>query len=216
MDTSSLLMQICMARLRGSGGPDASQLIAGLNGAGSPGHGGLEDIIRELGDEHPAARLIAANLGLDTSLIEPSVDVSPQHEHRPVIDTAAYVKEPDDPHDRSIAPQALQELRTQVEALMTEVQRLRAHNERLAWALGACPLCWGDDAGCASCGGRGRPGFSMPDRQTFMTHVLPAARMWRMQQLAEQHLFVRKPSRRNGSHDMHPHATPKGDDHGQL
>ncbi|MBX9813542.1 MAG: hypothetical protein K2X76_02440 [Sphingomonas sp.] len=33
----------------------------------------------------------------------------------------------------------------------------------LAAALGACGLCWGEDSGCPSCRGRGRPGMVRPD-----------------------------------------------------
>ena len=36
---------------------------------------------------------------------------------------------------------------------------------RLAAALGACGLCWGDDPGCLGCRGRGRPGMVRPDPQ---------------------------------------------------
>jgi hypothetical protein len=36
---------------------------------------------------------------------------------------------------------------------------------RLAAALGACGLCWGDDPACLGCRGRGRPGMVRPDPQ---------------------------------------------------
>ncbi|WP_116131237.1 hypothetical protein [Tropicimonas sp. IMCC34043] len=46
------------------------------------------------------------------------------------------------------------------------LERARASEERLselAAALGACGLCWGEDPGCPSCRGRGRPGMTRPD-----------------------------------------------------
>ncbi|MBN8500728.1 MAG: hypothetical protein J0M19_06220 [Sphingomonadales bacterium] len=36
---------------------------------------------------------------------------------------------------------------------------------RLAAALGACGLCWGDDPACLGCRGRGKPGMIRPDME---------------------------------------------------
>lgn len=44
----------------------------------------------------------------------------------------------------------------------------------LAAALGACD-CWGHDAGCPSCSGRGSPGWVAPDPQLYQEFVAPAA-----------------------------------------
>lgn len=60
--------------------------------------------------------------------------------------------------------------------LHDEVSELRARNDALAAALGACHLCWGDEADCPRCRGRGQPGAVRPDRLAFTTWVLPAAR----------------------------------------
>lgn len=40
------------------------------------------------------------------------------------------------------------QLRLRIGALKAEVGRLRAVNDRVAAALGACFLCWGEDLGC--------------------------------------------------------------------
>lgn len=61
-----------------------------------------------------------------------------------------------------------------LERLYAEVQTLRARNAMLAEALGACPRCWGEDARCARCRGRGRPGGRRPDRLLFTEIVEPA------------------------------------------
>lgn len=60
--------------------------------------------------------------------------------------------------------------------LRTELGALRARSDTLAYALGACPACWGDELGCEVCGGRGRPGAWPPDPELFAEFVQPALR----------------------------------------
>jgi hypothetical protein len=50
---------------------------------------------------------------------------------------------------------------------------LRVRNSRVARALGACD-CFGEDVGCVECGGRGAPGWRLPDRGQFEAIVRPA------------------------------------------
>jgi hypothetical protein len=50
-----------------------------------------------------------------------------------------------------------------------------ARNERLARGLGACE-CWGESLTCIKCGGRGAPGWRLPDRVQFESLVRPALR----------------------------------------
>jgi hypothetical protein len=57
-----------------------------------------------------------------------------------------------------------------------ELEILRARNDSLAEALGACHLCWGEDPACEVCAGRGGPGFVLPRRAQFSRLVVPAAR----------------------------------------
>ena len=52
-------------------------------------------------------------------------------------------------------------------------RQLQERNDLLADALGAFPACWGDDASCRLCRGRGRPGFSIPAQQAFADAVAP-------------------------------------------
>ena len=49
----------------------------------------------------------------------------------------------------------------------------RERNRRLARALGACD-CFGDSLTCTTCGGRGAPGWKLPDRSEFEALVRPA------------------------------------------
>ena len=68
------------------------------------------------------------------------------------------------------------------ETTLAELKELRSRCEDLAWALGACPLCWGNDPDCRACRGRGHSGYSVPDRKLFFEFVLPAVRMLKAQQ----------------------------------
>jgi hypothetical protein len=58
--------------------------------------------------------------------------------------------------------------------LYGEVEELRTRNRDLADALGACPLCWGEDRRCRRCRGRGCPGGRRPDPILFINYVQPA------------------------------------------
>jgi hypothetical protein len=67
----------------------------------------------------------------------------------------------------------------------------RARNERLARGLGACE-CWGDSLTCARCGGRGTPGWRLPDRLQFEALVRPA-----LQTVSHHRLSTRNGHRRS-------------------
>ena len=53
------------------------------------------------------------------------------------------------------------------------LEQLRVRNALLANALGACE-CFGEDQACVRCGGRGAPGWHLPDRPHFEAIVRPA------------------------------------------
>ena len=57
-----------------------------------------------------------------------------------------------------------------------EAEALRERNDILAAAVGACHLCWGEDAGCRGCHGRGSPGARRPERVAFRRYITPALR----------------------------------------
>jgi hypothetical protein len=61
-------------------------------------------------------------------------------------------------------------------AAREQLELLQARHDELASALGACILCWGEDAVCKECGGRGRPGWSKPDAVAFALWVEPAVK----------------------------------------
>ncbi len=68
----------------------------------------------------------------------------------------------------------LERLRLRLEELESELAGCHARLDDLALALGACPNCWGEDAGCRLCRGRGAPGFLRPEEAAFRRLVAPA------------------------------------------
>lgn len=46
--------------------------------------------------------------------------------------------------------------------------------EDIAVALGACPLCWGEEVQCRSCRGRGKPGYFPHEPELFAYFIQPA------------------------------------------
>lgn len=63
----------------------------------------------------------------------------------------------------------------QAAATSPALDSLRARNQRVARALGACE-CFGEDVACALCGGHGSSGWVLPDRQAFEAIVRPTLR----------------------------------------
>jgi hypothetical protein len=68
----------------------------------------------------------------------------------------------------------VEELGGLAERLLEQNQLHQERLERLAGALGACPLCFGEDLLCEQCDGRGRPGSELPDPNEFNQFVSPA------------------------------------------
>ena len=60
--------------------------------------------------------------------------------------------------------------------------------ETIACALGACPLCWGDDADCKECGGVGGCGTFLPDMDCFDVYVRPVLNvLMEQEKMKQQH-----------------------------
>lgn len=66
--------------------------------------------------------------------------------------------------------------RMDLQRLREELRDLREVNDTVAAALGACRRCWGGDAACEECGGRGKSGSTAPDMRLFDRLVVPAVR----------------------------------------
>lgn len=73
----------------------------------------------------------------------------------------------------------LEDLNAKNESLRTENDELEEWNDTLAAALGACHRCWGERTACSVCGGKGRPGWRLPEDLLFKEFIAPAIRRWR-------------------------------------
>lgn len=77
--------------------------------------------------------------------------------------------------DASAAVQEdLQNVQQAVDAIYVELDVLRARSAALAAAVGACPVCFGDDPLCGTCHGLGSPGSRRPEPAAFRKYVTPA------------------------------------------
>jgi hypothetical protein len=76
---------------------------------------------------------------------------------------------------------ALRHLRHTIDAMYAELEELRARNDALAAAVGACYLCWGEDSECPVCGGKGQAGFFAPERPLFAQIVVPAVHRYKQE-----------------------------------
>jgi hypothetical protein len=69
---------------------------------------------------------------------------------------------------------AIAELSETAQTLFDERESIRARLEMLAAALGACPVCFGENVLCEICHGAGRPGGRAPSAPEFRMFILPA------------------------------------------
>lgn len=76
------------------------------------------------------------------------------------------------------------QLKKRLANLEAHLNDLEAFEEDMAHALGACIYCWGEDPGCRTCRGKGKPGALEPDEELFNRWVVPAVR--RSQSLTSQ------------------------------
>jgi hypothetical protein len=116
------------------------------------------EMLDNLGIDDPRLRLMAEMMGKQSTAtsIQPSLEEKLEKKRRALA--------------------RIEMLSRENEELREENQLLRERLDLLAIALGACPDCWGEEQGCASCQGRGIPGSYMPDRDGFVAYVLPAVR----------------------------------------
>lgn len=80
---------------------------------------------------------------------------------------------PAEPAPDPQAPMREQAARRRLREIRDELMALRERSDALAAALGACYLCWGEEARCPVCGGHGAPGTMAPDRAAFAQYVAP-------------------------------------------
>jgi hypothetical protein len=56
---------------------------------------------------------------------------------------------------------------------VAKTSRIKKLDLLLSEALGSCEVCWGEDADCLSCSGKGIPGWRPIDKKLFHICVLP-------------------------------------------
>jgi hypothetical protein len=98
---------------------------------------------------------------------------------------------------RKEAALRVRELKETAKDLYKELKILRARNDALAAAVGACYVCFGSDPFCEECGGRGWPGSRLPESSAYREYVLPA--VLRVQKLQSAH--VRRTAQQGDSSD---------------
>jgi hypothetical protein len=144
------------------------------NGSEAGSQLSVQELIAQLAQDNPMLGILAQHMAERKSVV---AETDPAE-----IDGNSFEVEPltDGLENQPAKVYAeLDQLQARLQSVQNELSALRDREDILAEALGACCLCWGEDAQCRACRGRGRPGFSMPDEELFGEFVLPAVRMFR-------------------------------------
>lgn len=150
----------------------------------NPGQGisaaATQALLSQVTDDDPTMNLLTAYLAQrDTTTQREEVS-----EETNAHETAACAAELERARERSEkSAAAVRELRDRIEELFAELELLRERNDALAYALGACALCWGGDVECPICGGAGQPGFTAPDQRSFKQLLAPVLNRFRKRNL---------------------------------
>jgi hypothetical protein len=186
MNLQPLLFEMIASRAGTDGNSAAAGLFSQLcSASGADDSPTIQELLAQIGNSNPTANLIAKYLtdqqAKERSSGEASVtEVEPELVREASQDSKFSERELLEFPETSQAFLELSELRQDAETMLAELKQLRERNEALAFALGAC-CCFGEDQGCRTCRGRGRPGFCIPDRESFAHYVLPAVRMLQVQ-----------------------------------
>ena len=131
--------------------------------AGTPGGGGVEQLLAQMGEGDPRVSLVSKFLASRRE-----AEAAEAEEAAAAEAQAAAVEA-----EKQAAVRSLQRM---ARSMYAELEELRGRNDMLAAALGACYLCWGENAACEVCGGSGSPGSAPPDAVLFRELVVPALR----------------------------------------
>lgn len=150
----------------------------------------LQELLNQLETTNPTLGLIAKYLtALRTAESESVIEMEPE----PELETRQT-------QDALLLAQAVERLKGQINNLRAELHQLRERNDTLATALGACYLCWGEDADCPVCRGSGRPGSGFLDNDSFRQWVAPTLK--RMHAAKEVTPPISDTRHSNGSQDQ--------------
>jgi hypothetical protein len=177
---NSLLFQTIAARAGSSSNPAIADLLSRFcsSSDGNPAQD-LGELLSQLGNGNPLISALTKHFAeMQTNASArpqpPVIDVEPETGKSGTIDHQIQKSKED-------FTGCVSALRQDVQSMSAELKVLRERNDLLAATLGACCLCWGQDAECRFCRGRGRPGFAMPDEAHLGEFVLPAIQMLRAQ-----------------------------------
>jgi hypothetical protein len=149
--TTDLIMQMMLGRMGQSGAsvPNMSDMIANLAQRDPRMAPLVQQLQARLAERQPAVDQPGEESSIDTS--DPEIVQPPRH------------SEGEQPRRLSTA-------------MLAEMSDLRARNDLLAEALGACHLCWGEDADCSYCAGDGCIGSFQIDTKVFRKVIGPAVK----------------------------------------
>lgn len=148
------LYQILLQRLGGEGGGPS-----------------MPDLLSQLGDADPRYATLAQLLARRRAAESEQDESSGSTDQDPDIIDVEPLRHETEPDERR---KWSRRLRRMVNNMYRELQQLRARNDGLAAALGACYLCWGEDVLCPVCHGQGQPGAFRSDPELFSAYVAPA------------------------------------------
>jgi hypothetical protein len=170
MNANPLFMQVLASRMGGGDNPMISALLGMTGGGGAPGVGADDLLTRLVHSDDPRVREVVRNFReqRDANGSSAVVEDAPSRAAR----AATEATDPSLPRTSPIRD-------TESRAAASELETLRARLDDLAHALGACPTCWGGEAQCRNCRGRGQPGFAIPDRPLFTRLIVPGLRTMR-------------------------------------
>lgn len=150
---------------------DPYSLLLESYASGTPGGLGVEQLLAQMGEGDPRVSLVTKYLASRREAQEAEAEEAAAAEaEREAVEAEKQA--------------ALRSLQRMARSMYAELEELRGRNDMLAAALGACYLCWGENAMCEVCAGAGAPGSTPPDAELFAALVVPAAR--RMQRRRKQ------------------------------
>lgn len=160
---------------------DMNQVLLNLLMGGQGGQANVEELLNDNSDLDPMTRMLMSQALSGNSTADEEIEDD---------------RDPED--DRQSRRRTLDRLRArfermqqQIEEMQWQLEEMETQNDTLAAALGACYLCWGQDAHCPVCRGNGKPGSTPPDLSLFRHWILPAIRA---AQTAAQQRLTRKAS----------------------
>ncbi|MGG6270335.1 hypothetical protein ACQ4M3_36370 [Leptolyngbya sp. AN03gr2] len=143
---------------------DMNQVLMNLL-LGQGGQSSVEELLNENGDLDPMTRMLVSQAFSNNESEENEDELDPEDNDRQSRRRTV---------DRLRA--RFERMQRTIEEMQWQLEELETQNDQLAAALGACYLCWGQDADCPECRGRGKPGSILPERSMFRKWILPAVR----------------------------------------